>query len=283
MRFSLLGCHVGIECAEATLAKALAANFDALAAADRRFEFDLHYQVHASADSHLVLGRTGRPFVQYAQDAAELLFLLEQDLVVELQKLRADLLFLHAAALDYRGNVCLLVGESGSGKSTTSWALLHHEFRYLSDELSPVDVEKLAVFAFPHALCLKQPPAAPYAPPADALRLGRTIRVPATAMPLAKMTGPRPLAALLFLTRYSPGRGKPTLRKIAAAEASASLYVSTLNALAHSRGGLDAVVRITENLPCYELAAADLQQTCTAVRATLDELFGDSSRKVFSW
>ncbi len=172
--FTVLGRSVRVDCADSALRAVLAANYAAMAELKEDVRFDLHYHVGRSGQSPgFVLSRPGES-AQIADDASDLLFLLEKDLVVELQRKRPDLLFLHSAALDWKGKACLLAGESGAGKSTTTWALLHHDFRYLSDELSPIDVDTLQVHAYPHALCLKEPPAAPYALPGNVLHLGRT-------------------------------------------------------------------------------------------------------------
>ena len=268
--FTVLGRCVRVDCADSALRAVLAANYAAMAELKEDVRFDLHYHVGRSGQSPgFVLSRPGES-AQIADDAGDLLFLLEKDLVVELQRKRPDLLFLHSAALDWKGKACLLAGESGAGKSTTTWALLHHDFRYLSDELSPIDVDTLQVHPYPHALCLKEPPAAPYALPGDVLHLGRTIHVPTGTMPETVVREARPLAAL-FVLKYFPGLRAPTLRAMDAAEASAYLYVNALNALAHSNRGLDAVVRIAEGLSCFAVAAADLPSTCALIRSTMEQ------------
>ena len=282
--FTVLDRSVRVDCADSALRAVLAANYAAMAELKEDVRFDLHYHVERSGQSPgFVLSRQGES-AQIADDAGDLLFLLEKDLVVELQRKRPDLLFLHSAALDWKGKACLLAGESGAGKSTTTWALLHHDFRYLSDELSPIDVDTLQVHAYPHALCLKEPPAAPYALPGDVLHLGRTIHVPTGTMPETVVREARPLAAL-FLLKYSPGLRASTLRAMDAAEASAHLYVNALNALAHSNRGIDAVVRIAEGLPCFAVAAADLPSTCALIRSAMERTSGasriDWSRKHF--
>ena len=149
-----------------------------------------------------------------------LLLHFEQDLTVELQKRRSDLYFLHAAALERDGRALLLVAESGGGKSTTAWGLLHHGFRYASDELAPIDLATGRVHGFPHALCLKADPPAPYPLPAGTLRTSRSRHVPVGLLPAPLADGPLPLDAIVFL-RYRPDLDGPAIRPMGTAEAAA--------------------------------------------------------------
>jgi hypothetical protein len=96
--------------------------------------------------------------------------MLKKELTIDLQKIRRELYFLHAASLSLAGQGLLIVAASGRGKSTTAWALLHHGFDYLSDELAPVDLGSLRVQFYPHALCLKKAPTLPYSLPERTLR-----------------------------------------------------------------------------------------------------------------
>ena len=266
--FQVLAQTVRIACDDATLAPVLRANFAALPAADAFAEPDLDYRAcrHPQGDGWLLL-RHGHPPVA-APDLCELLYHLEKDLIIALQLRQPALLHLHAAALEFQGQAWLLAGDSGAGKSTTAWGLLHHGFNYLSDELSPVDLETLAVHAYPHALCLKRrPPGGPALPEDRLLDLGRTLHVPVAALPAAVgAPSPCPLAGMLFV-RHDPQLREPALRPLHPAEAGARLYVTTLNALAHARHGMDAVVGLAKSVPSWSLSTAGLDDSCRLVRA----------------
>ncbi|HSI57794.1 MAG TPA: hypothetical protein VLA16_09565 [Ideonella sp.] len=231
---------------------------------------ELQYTVARDGDmGGFMLARQGQPTLD-AADLGELLFLLEKDITVALQQRRPDLLFFHAAALEHGGKVYLLAGDSGQGKSTTAWGLLHHGFRYLSDELAPVEPASLLVHGYPHALCMKRrPPAACPLPVGQVLDLCETLHVPVAALPAGVAASPSPLAAILFV-QYDPGLQAPSLQAIGAAEAAARLYVSTLNALAHPAHGLDAVLRVAQGVPCFVLHAAELGATCELVGRMAD-------------
>jgi hypothetical protein len=259
----ILGQSVQVICGDDSLVTVILANYGSLVAKPGGRVPDLQYVVTGNAErNEFSLARRGQPVIA-APDIGRLLFHLEKDVTVALQERRPDLLFLHAAALEHGGKAYLLAGESGNGKSTTTWGLLHHGFRYLSDELSPIDLNSLNVLPYPHALCLKQPPPSAYPlAAAEVLAFGDTIHVP--VLPALAAPGPCELGAVLFV-RYREELRAPLLRALGAAEASARMYVITLNALAHPSHGLDAVMHIAERVPCFSLDSSDLRGTCDMV------------------
>ena len=243
-------------------------------AADDVDDVDLRYWIGPrDLRPGLTLIRDGQPALD-CEDLGDLLYYLARDLTVELQRRRADLLFLHSAGLDWQGRACLLAAESGSGKSTTTWGLLHHGFRYLSDELGPIDLETLQVSPYLHALKLKDLPPDPYPLPEEAIHLGGTIHVPVRYLPDASRRESLPLGVVFLLT-YRPDLSTPEVRPMTPAEAGARLYVNALNALAHPNHGLDAVVRIAEQVPCFSVASSDLAMTCAAIAATVKQVGND--------
>jgi len=200
-----------------------------------------------------------------ATDDGELIFLFEKDLTIELQRLRADLYFVHAAALEFAGNGILLVAPSGQGKSTVTWGLLHHGFRYLSDELAPLDLRTMKVAPYPHALCLKREPPEPYPLPAQIFRTSRTFHVPTPMLPNQTLSQPVPVTAMFFL-EYSPkDQTGATLQSISKGEAASRLFAQALNPLAHMEDGLPAAIAIACNAACYKLRSADLRSSCDLV------------------
>ena len=63
-------------------------------------------------------------------DADNLLYLIDKDITLTLQRARSDLLFLHSAALAWKGRVVALPAFPGTGKSTLSLVLLERGFEY---------------------------------------------------------------------------------------------------------------------------------------------------------
>jgi hypothetical protein len=201
-------------------------------------------------------------------DAGECLALLEDALVIELQLLRRDLFFVHAAAMQQDQGVVLLSGESGSGKSSLAWALSRRGFRYFSDELAPIDVDGMIVWPFPRALRLKAEPPQPDGLPSTFLDTEEAFCIPAELLPGGIGKTPSPVSTVFFLQRPQP-TPHPTVTPLSPAKAVANLTANTLNLLAHPDYGVDHATRIVRNARCFELVAADLEATCGLIRSIL--------------
>jgi hypothetical protein len=271
LRFSVLGRGIAVQCRDDVSRTLLVRAYGQLSGGLQAI--DLSYTIDRSGESFLITRDGREPLV--ARNRGEFLALFDEDLTIEVQKIRRELYFVHAAVIEFARKAFMLVGKSGSGKSTTTWALLHHGFRYVSDELGPVDLETLEVHAFHRALFLKTAPPAPYSLPEKSSDSCGSYYVPAGIFPARLGTRPAPLAALFFL-RYHPGSSAPSIRRISGAEGAARLYSNALNPLAHPEDGLDGAIRIASERPCFELLTADLTWTCALVKDTVGEVFESS-------
>ncbi len=264
--FEVLGQNFGIHCSDAELRAILRANWGHLVSPQAIPDF-VFQVTRTSAQTITLALPEGQTLT--SPDTCVFLYQLEQEVIIQLQKRRPDLFFLHAAAAERDGKACLLIAASGSGKSTTEWAMLHHGFGYLSDELAPIDLDSITVYAYPHALCVKQPPPLPYRLPSERLQTRHSLHVPVRCLPRVAGPGPYPISAALFLT-YRPAASAPTIRAISAGEASARLYANALNPLAHPNAGLNAAVQIARRVPGFLLETADLTATCELIQTTLN-------------
>ena len=268
---SVLGCTVRIRCQEGEARRLLTANYVLRREPPEHVELEYVIGKYREGSSYF-LQRGSQP-VRTVAEADDLLFFFEEDLTLELQRVRANLYFLHAAALEWAGKACLFVAPSGSGKSTTTWGLLHHGLGYLSDELGPVDLNTLKVHPYPHAICLKAEPPVAYPLPVKVLRTTQTFHIPPDTLPGKVSTDPLPLAALFFV-QYNPHALSPTVHPLSKAEAGVRVFASALNPLAHPGEGLDGAIKIAAASPCFKLTTADLPSTCRLVQSTIEGLVG---------
>ena len=269
---SLLGQRIRFDCTNADAARVLHASYGAALEVDPHAGPDIHYVVESTPGQPAFRLRREGAAAVVADDRSELLAFVDRDLTVELQRRRNDLFFLHAAALERHGGAWLFAAPSGTGKSTLAFALLHRGFRYMSDELAPIDVGTMSVHPYPRALCLKHPlpESGPREWPPETIDLVDALHVPARSLPGGSPHEAVPVRGLLLLERAASSN-EPRLRRLGTAEATASLYANALNALAHPNRGLDAALAIAMRLHCFALTVSDLDATCRLVLKTVAE------------
>jgi hypothetical protein len=268
--FRVLGVDIEIHCGDSELLEFVKANWGALATRSGQAGSLVYRVSKGDSPDDILITRVGQTPIA-SSGIAEFIYDLEKDIILELQRRRADFYFLHGATAERNGKACLLVAPSGQGKSTTVWALLHHGWNYLSDELAPIDLATLHVHAYPHALCLKRKPPDPYGLPNGTLSTFHTLHVPTVLLPGATNVHSCPLAAVLFL-EYVPAATNPAIHSITTGEASARLYANALNQLAHPNAGLEAAVYVARSVPNFRLDAADISDTCQLITSTMEKL-----------
>lgn len=270
LHLHILGSRIDIDCGETDVRTPLGKNFSAFLVDNPVSEApDLAYSV-ARDTAGLSLRRVAieNPYGWDGLDVPELIFLLEKEFTIELQKRRSELYFLHAAALCYRDEAFLLIGRSGNGKSTTCWGLLHHGCHYLSDELAPIELEHYRVQPYPHALCLKTEPPAPYRLPKDTLRTAATLHVAVEHLPCPAQLTDVPVRTI-FHVEHRGIEQQPSLTRIRAAEAGMLVYANALNPLCHSRDGLDAALDIAQRCQTYRLTTGSLEASVAVIMEAL--------------
>jgi hypothetical protein len=268
VHFRLLGHVIRLQCHDPEAERLLSAVFRAFVVPDPGAPADRSYRVERVAPGGGFRLWRDEADLPFAGDTGTLVWAFEQDVAVELQGIRRDLYFLHAAAVARGGRLALLVAESGAGKSTTTWGLLHHGFRFVSDEFAPVDLGDGRVEPFPRALCLKRLPPPAYPLPPGALRTSRTWHVPVDLLPEPPTAERLPVGAVFFV-RYDPARRLPALVPLRPAEAGARLYTQALNPLWHPADGLDAALALATSAPCFALETAGLPESCELVVSAL--------------
>lgn len=263
---TVFGRSVRVQCSDSRAARLLKTTYAAfLSPRAATVHFDCRIEPGTAGGFRYTRGKKQRA----PRSAADLIFLFDKDLTVDLQRQRRDLFFVHAGVVAYRRKAIAFVAPSGTGKSTTVWALLRHGFPYISDELLPVDLTSGAVHPYPRSLCLKRPPPPPYTLPRQTLDTGGLLYVPTSVLKRRPVQTPLPLRTIFFLHRSAQRSEGPPLRRLHTAEAGAHLYANALNALAHPAAGLDGAIRIAAQADCYELELREIEATVDAIRALL--------------
>lgn len=227
-------------------------------------ETNLSYNISPSDLAEGWMLRDGKALTN-CRSTADLLYDFEKTMTLQLQLLRKDLFFIHAAALSVNGRCVLISGASGSGKSTLAWSLCRAGFAYLSDELAPIEPERLHVEPYPHALCLKTEPASGPPLPESTIYTSETMHVPAYELPGYPPDRPCQIGAMVFIESTQKG-SKLEIAPIRAAEAAARLYSNGLNQLAHTNSGLPTATAIAKSVTSYLMSGGTVDERNRAVQ-----------------
>ena len=262
---SVFDCDIRVECGDRQAESLLNSNYGWFKQSVQDPQINYRITREDGGEGRLITRNGACP--ELARDDGEFLYMFEKDMTIETQKLRPDLYFVHAAVLALDGRALALVAPSGYGKSTTAWGLLHHGFKYLSDELAPVHLTTMRVRPFPHALCVKTVPPNEYPLPKETIFTTRTAHVPTQFLPCETMGETIPLEAIFFV-RFVGETPEPVLKPMGKGDAAARLFTNALNPLAHSGEGLDGAIEIVSNARCFELLSSNLNSTCDLIKST---------------
>lgn len=263
-RLQSCDCQFDLHCDNDDVSALVANVFGALASrAVPRPTAHRAYHIKASRDAGYVVSSQGQS-VELSGPAA-LLVHIDKSITIDLQHLRPDLLFVHGAVLARNGRAAIVSAPPGTGKSTFTLAALHLGLEYLSDELAPIDLERLTVYSYPRAMHLKTPPPVPYSLPPGVLTHGSGYHVP--VIPAVLPVEPARIAALIFLQRDR--HTSEGLQPITPASGATRLIANTLNLLAHPAAGIDAAAKLSRAVTCFELDATNLAAASNAVLTAL--------------
>jgi hypothetical protein len=265
MYLSLAGLPIRIAASGDVLQRVIEVNFVHLSTDTESLPV-LSYHVSQQGECYTV--QSGDTILYQGPDLADVVFYLEKDLIIATQLKSKDILFFHAAALTCKDRTVMIVGESGAGKSSVTWGLLQHGFKYLSDEMVPVE-PGLRIHSFPRAVNLKSELAAPYGFPADAVDLGRFCMAPVAADKL-ETNNPAQVDYVLFV-KFNRDTATPSLTAISKADAFLLLFKNLLNAKAFEDYGMSGITNLLQDAHCYQLTSVtDMRATVGVIQQLLD-------------
>jgi hypothetical protein len=172
-----------------------------------------------------------------------------------------DATLLHSAAAAGRDGLVLFPAPMESGKSTLVAGLVRAGWAYLTDELVAVDADDAGVRGLPRAISLDPgswalfPELAPNVDEATAARLPAQWQIPATSIGPLAPDGLHPAAVVTH--RYDPT--SPTaLVELDAVACLRQLITCCFSFDEHTARDLDALARLLDRTPCFELNVGTL-------------------------
>lgn len=286
----LLGRRVRVRSPDAALLADLLACFDPdEAPLASELALDLRVRVSpASGEPACGLGTVGRdrawhvateppdafelPWVGPLRSASDLCSALNQWAVVQC----ADRYVLHAGSVSLGGAAVLLPGRSHAGKSTLTAALLRAGFDLLSDEISALDWETREIRSYPRRLSVRLDTFSalgldPHAGADVGDGRARMLRPEEFGAGRAR-DGAHP--RLIVSPRYRPSAERVELERLRPGPALMILMESACSQPRWGVAGLDWLIRLALDVPCFQLEYSDVRAAGEVVAAEFERLTG---------
>ena len=208
---------------------------------------------HAAGELVLVRTQTGY-LLKTANDfsfegipISELLPLLKDEVRLQLMRSRPDLLWLHAGVVAKSGRALLLAGTSGQGKSMLTTSLSEIGWRFLSDDVAPIEMSDDVVLPF------LQTPVRRLHPGREVTReeLGTLHRVPVKVRSENLHRQPIPIGAVVFIT-YESGE-QARLQELDNGPAAMELLRNATNFFDHRAAAVFRAAGLAVRVPMYKL------------------------------
>ncbi len=199
-----------------------------------------------------------------------------------------EYLFLHSAAMAKGNKAVLFPGPSGSGKSTLTLGLLNYGYRYLTDEVTVINLSGLKVLPFQRPIYLYG-----WLPViSDEVqkyfkfyrfkeRYGNTMQPWQYAVPQQEAILPKDTSlevAWIVFPTYNETQKDSYLKPMSRAEAAFNLMQNGWNTQHFGDCGLKVCSEIVKKADCYQLLMGDLKEACELIEG----LTGKTSASVES-
>jgi hypothetical protein len=193
---------------------------------------------------------------------ADALRSLRYQATLHLIAVRPDLVWLHAAAVARDGRALLIAGPGGSGKSSLATELVGVGFRYLGDDVIPLDPVRGIAYPFPVTPTVRSRPSGPL--PREAVATLPRFAVALDAIRVAP--GPVPVGLVLF-PGYARRLGE--VRPWPPARTAVDLIRHCLNFKQHGEHMVRALCSLAATWPAIGLRFDDAGRAAQALAAAV--------------
>lgn len=180
-----------------------------------------------------------------------------------LMEARPDLLWFHAGVAASRGRAVLFPGPPGGGKSTVVTHLCALGWRYLSDEVAPLDSRSYTVIPFPQTPAVRHHPGREM--PQEWLRMPNKREL--EVRPGGLCREPAPVAAVVRLSYRRGARAE--LSVSSSATTALHLLEQSWNAPRHSETAVGDVCTLVQRVPGFSLSFSDGEAAADMVAGAL--------------
>lgn len=181
---------------------------------------------------------------------------------------------LHSAALAHKNTGILFPGQSGSGKSSLALGMLQSGLDYLSDELSPVDIQSGEVIPYSKPISLKSTSVFPELFSQNAIGWGPAISDSESVWyvhpnSVRPESSPHNVPVRYIFFPVNRGNGNPNLHLLEKEEAARKLLECSANFHMFGGEGLRIVRKLADEAECYDLSSGELTKTVKLISSVL--------------
>jgi hypothetical protein len=240
-------------------------------------KIDVEYEVMIQTEGNgkHILARNGE-IIYENPDWTDLLLILQERFLDDFIKSTDDHYLLHSAVLVKKEKAIVLPAASKSGKSTLSIALVKNGFKYLSDEVTAVNLGTLRVRGFPRAIAIREKTLSLFPslePEINYLcyRLLSSRKVREihygilSEKKLASIDKSFPISAIVF-PKYNPN-SDTILTEVDPAVAVFNLMRCSFNQRRLKEKGFRTAARLVRQIKSYTLQVKNLAKTCEIINS----------------
>jgi hypothetical protein len=210
-----------------------------------------------SAGNYII--QSGEKVHETITDKMCLLQAIKYEVMMKLIRARLDLLWFHAGAVANDTEAIVFAAPGGGGKSTLVAHLCQQGWRYLSDDVVPLELATRKILPFPQTPRVRQNTGELV--PSD--RLSEVPKYDVTLDLNLICRSPLPIRALVF-----PSFDKQTLAKISPctpACAALELLHNCINFTDHKQVAVQQICEIVKHLPAFKLTFSNIESALKCI------------------
>ncbi len=189
----------------------------------------------------------GLEYIEYGGPVDALFPWISRDLLERFMRANRHLSWLHAGVVHKEGRALILAGSPAQGKSTLATRLVRSGWRFMSDEMAPIEPGSDLVLAYPRTPVPRMDPGREIKAEATIMLQRETCVLPAAAIHLF----PTSIAAFVF-PKFAYGTGA-TVTAIGPGETALELAANCVSFLDDSGSAVSRIAGMARRLPGYVL------------------------------
>jgi hypothetical protein len=206
-------------------------------------------------------------FFEGSSSASFLFDLIRLRIATAFVELRPDLIWVHSGVVAQADRALMIVGPSGQGKSTLVTYLCERGWKFLSDELAPIDAGTRLVLPYPRTPARRIDPGY-HVDPADGIDLDKVV----VDVPIELVVTQGVAIRGIVVPTFSHGT-TTVITKMTAGDAALALINSCTNFSDHANDAFKMLAQLGADVPSRRVTYGDGLDAANVLHRLNEELF----------